>query len=294
MKLERMREFLVLAKELNYSIAAGKLFVSQSVLSRHINDLEREIGVPLLERSTHYVELTQMGIEACSVFKEIVEKYDAFLELSANVGKSMAGQLKLGLLYYSMDDYFSDFLPMFQEKYPLIQLECNTYQPHEMYRDLLNGKIDVGQMAKGNYPGSEQVIFHPFAKTKMVAALHKDHPLAAKDGVWLKELEQEILILLKDDICSRTCVLEMVERCGVDFVNQIETAHIETVPGTIRKIGGVHLTGENCRKQNGRDIRYVAILDKKSAGDEAFLYRKMNSNPLIPLFLAEVDKWVIK
>ena len=61
MNTARLYEFLVLAKVLNYSKAAKALYISQSVLSRHMQELEKEFGCAMLVRSTHGVTLTEAG-----------------------------------------------------------------------------------------------------------------------------------------------------------------------------------------------------------------------------------------
>ena len=61
MNTDRLYEFLTLAQTLNYSKAVETLFISQSVLSKHIKDLEKELDVELFIRNTHSVTLTNAG-----------------------------------------------------------------------------------------------------------------------------------------------------------------------------------------------------------------------------------------
>lgn len=61
MQTQYYKEFLVLAQTLNYWAAADKLFISQSVLSKHIKAMERELGSPLFRRSSRKVALTELG-----------------------------------------------------------------------------------------------------------------------------------------------------------------------------------------------------------------------------------------
>jgi hypothetical protein len=61
MDSDRLNEFIVLAEKLNYSKASKMLFISQSVLSRHIMDLEEELGVRLFDRDYRNVSLTSAG-----------------------------------------------------------------------------------------------------------------------------------------------------------------------------------------------------------------------------------------
>ena len=60
MNTERLYEFLVLSHVLNYTRAAKALYISQPILTRHIQALEAELGMPLFRRTTHGVTLTEM------------------------------------------------------------------------------------------------------------------------------------------------------------------------------------------------------------------------------------------
>lgn len=61
MNISLFREFIVLAEEKNYMEAAERLYMNQSTLSKHIMSMENELGVPLFDRSTRRVELTEYG-----------------------------------------------------------------------------------------------------------------------------------------------------------------------------------------------------------------------------------------
>ena len=61
MNTGRLYEFLVLSKLLNFSKAADALYISQSVLTRHMQDLEKELGVPLFVRSNNRLRLNDYG-----------------------------------------------------------------------------------------------------------------------------------------------------------------------------------------------------------------------------------------
>ena len=77
MKTEKLYEFLVLSQTLNYSKAASALYISQSVLSRHILEMERELGVRLFIRTTHEVRLTQAGLLLAQNAESLIDKCSA-------------------------------------------------------------------------------------------------------------------------------------------------------------------------------------------------------------------------
>lgn len=289
LKIEYIREFQVLATEMNFSLVARKLFISQSVLSRHIASLENEIGVPLLKRSTHYVELTEVGKLASATFQEILQKYDNFLTIVDNNKNKQSGKLKVGILYYSLDPHFTDFIPIFKKKYPDVDIELRTYQSHNLYQDILKGNIDIGSLHVGDYPGIEQLNVHEYQKYSMVAIMSNNHLLANRLQVNLEELQNEILIELKEDFCIRITTREMLENEGVVFNKTTLTDNVETISLAIHESNGIFLAGEDCKWQQKPQLVYIPLADKTFVGTNAFFYRKVNENPLITLWLDEID-----
>ena len=79
MNTGRLYEFLVLSKLLSYSKAASALYISQSVLTKHIQELEKEAGLPLFHRTTHGVTLTEAGRVLAKEAPELINKCESAL-----------------------------------------------------------------------------------------------------------------------------------------------------------------------------------------------------------------------
>lgn len=79
MKIEHLREYIALARTLNFSATARYLNTSQPVLSSHIKAIEQELGVELLSRNQHRVRLNKSGQITYEHALRIVEQYDAMI-----------------------------------------------------------------------------------------------------------------------------------------------------------------------------------------------------------------------
>ncbi len=90
MKIQSMREFLTLSELRNFNSASEKLFLSQPTLSRHIKELEEELGVTLFNRSTRRVELTECGEYFLPFARLIVNAEDEYTEGLAGMKKQNA------------------------------------------------------------------------------------------------------------------------------------------------------------------------------------------------------------
>lgn len=291
MKTEYMREFLELAAEKNYSLAARKLFISQPTLSRHVQAIEEVLGYPLVESSSHGVKLTEYGFSAARSFRKILKEYDLLLETGKNLAQRISGTLTLGILYYAIDDYCGGFLQWFQRKYPNVQLKCNSYLPQQLVNDLRAFKIDVGTLFRMDSASSEDLKYFRISSTSMIAMTSKDSPLAEKDSVTLVELTDYPLITLENDEYSASVTQQYLLANHLHFQEIILADNVETVPWIIRSTGGIHITGESVRRQNASSVVYIPISSKKPGMSFGFVCIAGNENPLVVLFFEALKEF---
>lgn len=126
MTTERLFEFLVLSQTLSYSKAAKKLFITQSALSRHIIDMEEELGVKLLERSTHGVKLTQAGRVLASRSRHLVQKSEAIPGRLRSADLETGGSVSLACMESVSRGQLMIFLSSFAAKYKDIDLRVDV------------------------------------------------------------------------------------------------------------------------------------------------------------------------
>ena len=285
MKIEYIREFVLLAEYKNFSLAAKKLFIAQSVLSRHIADLEKDIGAQLLLRGTHFVELTEFGQKAYRIFTKILSQYDSLSKEAVDYRSGLSGALKIGMLYYSIKRDFGDLLPKFQAEFPNISVTSSPYQPHTMYEALIDGRIDIGVLWMARHPGFEQLNYRIIATSNAYALLSVHHRLAGKSSIRMADLADETIILLEEDTVFNKAVTEALDRCGFTPARTQYTAHVDTVPFTVRETNGVHITGGKVVFPQFDDLRAILISDEAMQMERALAYRKDNVNPAIPHFI---------
>lgn len=291
MKIEYIREFLSLVETMNFSITARTVFISQPTLSRHIQAMEKELGTALFNTTSHGISLTKQGEMAIAHFRKIVREYDRFLERCDNLFTQVSGTLRIGILYYSMDEFFSEFLEQLKEKYPNVNFLVSNYQPQPLYDDLWSGKIDVASLIFFDLQKHNDLRLQKIGTQGVVAILNKDHPLSSESDINLKDLLDLDLISLKNDLHSNEITEELFTIQKVRFNTIRYTDNIETVPAAIRKSGGVHITGESCKKQNASGVVYKDISGANSRGSFCLAALPDNDNPLIDLLLEEAKEF---
>src|ERR1700722_18550623 len=90
MELRQLRYFVVLAEELHFGRAAARAHIAQSALSQQVQRLERELGVRLLERSTHHVALTTAGAAFLAEAQQILAQVDRAAQAARSVAAAAA------------------------------------------------------------------------------------------------------------------------------------------------------------------------------------------------------------
>lgn len=125
MNTDRLFEFQTLAQILHYGKAAKKLYMAQSVLSRHIQDLESEMGVQLFQRSSHGVALTAAGASLYRASWDYLKTAAQAAERIRSAGIGIAGSVRFACLQPVMRKSVENFLIYFQETYPDILLSAD-------------------------------------------------------------------------------------------------------------------------------------------------------------------------
>ena len=96
-ELRHLRTFVAVAEELSFTRAAERLHLGQQAVSKSVAQLERELGVALLERTTHDVRLTAAGEALLGAGRDALASADAAFALAQEVGGGLTGTVRVGV-----------------------------------------------------------------------------------------------------------------------------------------------------------------------------------------------------
>lgn len=288
MRLEYLREFIVLADLLNYTKAADQLFVTQSALTRHIASLEAEMGVRLLDRSTRGVALTPMGRRSYQVFSDMLKRYDGLLGDVESYLSGLSGTIRVGMLYYCIADYCSPVLQAFSRAYPNIEVKLESGQPRNIERWLRDNMIDVGLQTQ--YPGitDEEFDFLEVARFPYVALVSPAHPLATRAAIAAADLADETIITYGQDKPITRCIEHALARTGVSPRDIFNAGQVDATPMAVAN-GAVALVSANMR-DTYPGLVAVNIADETMRASLGYAYRRSNDNPALAAFLHTVSE----
>jgi DNA-binding transcriptional LysR family regulator len=194
MELRQLRYFVTLAEELHFGRAAAREHIVQSALSQQLQRLERELGVRLLERSTHHVALTTAGGAFLIEARQII----AHVDRAKQVARSAAGSapnMRVGIIDASYDS-MPQILHEVQARYPDLVIHQVEVSVPEQYQQLLDGRLDVGIGRATLAPAG--VASHLFREDPLGVLVPDGHRFTTMDGVPVATLAQEPLLLAED------------------------------------------------------------------------------------------------
>jgi DNA-binding transcriptional LysR family regulator len=185
-EVRHLRGFLMIADERNITRAAERLHLSQPALSRSLSKMESELGVQLVDRSTHHLGLTDAGRRFERAARDAVRAFDDAL---ATAGNAVA-PLRIGQSW-SAAAHLSPIVRAWKLAHP--DRPITVLRGEDRTAGLANGKVDVA-LTRGPMPddGYRSVIIDEEAR---VAVLPADHPLARRRALRLADLAEGALVV---------------------------------------------------------------------------------------------------
>ena len=212
----------MVAKLKSFTKAANKLKIAQPSLSQSINILEKQIGVPLFDRSTTPISLTHAGEIYLSKANAIIELYNDLNVQMRDVTGFENGKLRLGITQTGYH-FIHDALSIFYKKFPNTDLKITqVFSTLNLKKMLLDGDIDIGTLILPLH--TDELNYKVIKEDQACLALPITHPLAQKAKkkmkgyplIALSELKNEKFILPKDSQRSRAIYDAIFKKAGFE------------------------------------------------------------------------------
>src|SRR4051794_9697677 len=192
--LRHLRSFVVVAHERHIGRAAQQLFITQPALSRQMQQLEGEIGSPVLLRTAKGVQLTEAGTELLVRARVALEAADDALA----VGRLEAprGTLALGVPLVGRRDRWFALAQAFMRRHPQVEVKARLAITEELQAQVLAGELDG---AVGLAPSRiASLAYTHVHDERLFVWLRAEHPLAVHPQLELADLVGGRVMLLGD------------------------------------------------------------------------------------------------
>ena len=281
--------FHEVAKHKSFSKAAEELFISQPAVTKHIKELERKIGMGLIQRRRGGFSLTEGGKILFKYTHKISSHLMDIENLLENLKKDHQGILKMGTTESYSKGLMPKLLSGFQASCPFMKIALDVGNSEEIEKSLLVYKNDLVLIAvtKGS-PRFESI---PFLKEELVLIISPNHPLAKRKTVSLKELERYPLIIRAKGSTTRRIILQAFKEEGIHPSLLIEAGSSEFIKQWVSEGKGVSIIVKRTVEDEERRkiIKTIPLLEKLYL-QVAFLYLKEEkSNPAIKTFVNFIE-----
>jgi DNA-binding transcriptional LysR family regulator len=185
---------VAVARERNFTRAAEKLRIAQPPLSRQIQQLEDEVGVALLDRSSRPLALTDAGRLLFEQAVQVLDRVDEMKSMMRRLLEAERKRLAIGFVGSTLYGYLPEVIRRYRAARPDVQLTLLELTTMEQVAALKDGRIDIGF---GRIPFDDAQVERTLLRNeRLCAALPSRHRLASEEGALrLEELEGDALVV---------------------------------------------------------------------------------------------------
>jgi LysR family hydrogen peroxide-inducible transcriptional activator len=237
MEMHQLRYFVRLAEVGNFTQAAEDCAVSQPSLSQAIAKLERELGIPLVERLSRGLRLTEAGRRFLPRAEQILRLADEAQRVVAE--EAEAGRLVIGAIPTVAPYLLPRALTAFQRALPRARVEVVELPTQDLLERLTAGELDLALLALPI--AADALVVESLFREELLALLPARHPLATRPTLTLRDLASEPFVLLNEAHCLTGTTLSFCTRQEIRPVVTARMHQLATVQELVRLGQGVSL-----------------------------------------------------
>ena len=262
MEVHQLRYFCAVAETGSFTRAAEREQIAQPSLSQQIMKLEEELGVRLFDRLGRTVRLTDLGQIFLPRARTILTELKAAKEEVVERQSTVSGPVCVGVIPTIAPYFLPTRIAGFSRKYPEATITVVEDVTVRLMDRLRAGLVDVAVMALPAR-GHDLESF-PIRTERLYAIVPRDHRLARKRSVLMKELRDEPFLLLRDDHCFRETAIEVCKRARVLPQVVFESGQFSSILGMVGAGLGISIVPEMALEQRP-DCSFVLIADERAS-----------------------------
>lgn len=261
MEIHQLRYFCAVAETGSFTRAAEREQVAQPSLSQQVIKLEEELGVRLFDRLGRTVRLTDLGQTFLPRARVILNELKAAKEEVTDKQFSVAGPVCVGVIPTIAPYFLPPQIGSFCRKYPDVSITIFEDVTARLMDRLRAGLIDLAIMALP-MRGHDLDCFS-LRTERLFATVPKDHKLARRPSVLLRELRNESFLLLRDDHCFRETAMEVCKRARILPKVIFESGQFSSILAMVGAGMGISIVPEMALERRP-DLSYIQIADERA------------------------------
>ena len=239
MHLETLRLYCDVVRLRSFSRGAELNHVSQSAASQAVQQLEREVGVTLIDRTRRPFAVTPEGQSFYTASREMLEAWEKAKAEVAGVKAQVDGTVRVAAIYSVGLHDMSHHLQRFMSLHPKVRVQLECLHPHKVVEAVLNDEADVGIMS---YPPADKALsVIPLRSEAMAFVCHPTHRLARRRAVTPEDLAGEPFVAFDAGLTIRKAIDRALRQRNVKLNIAMAFDNIETIKQAIMIGAGVSL-----------------------------------------------------
>jgi len=229
--LRQLRVFIYVSRLQSFSRAGETIGLTQSAVSRCVRELETEVGLKLIDRTTREVQLTEVGASLAASVARLLSDLDAALREVREMGEQRRGRVIVAAAPTVACRLMPICLARCVDEFPFITLVLRDDVQADVLRQVKSGEADFGVVI--GPLAQDDLLAEPLMTDSFCLICRSDHPLARHKQVDWRALDGERVLLLDHTSGSRPIIDRVLHDLGINVKVSQELGHSATVFGLI-------------------------------------------------------------
>ncbi len=231
MDMTLLRSFLAVADHGAITDAAEHVGVTQSAMSRRIQQLEDHLGATLLTRGRKGAQLTEIGKLIESEARLLVSRFEQLREQVATHQTLEKGSVRIGGGATAVSFLLPGAIAAFQADYPGVLFQLKEAGSSEIADQVLSGRLELGVVTLPVH--ARDLHQQPLMTDRIVLVARRDHPLSSKSRVQVQDLSGQAFVGFEGGTALRNIIDNAVRDAGVDINVVME---LRSIPAILRMV----------------------------------------------------------
>ncbi len=254
---EDCKLFRDVAHARSLSRAAALSGISQSAATQHIQELERRLGVQLLDRSTRPLGLTPGGKLYADLCRDVLRREEDFVAALDEIKDEAAGTVRVASIYSIGLSEMSRLREEFTRAFPGAQLHIEYLRPDKVYQAVLEDQADLGFIS---YPENRrELTVIPWREERMTVVAYPSHPLAGRSALVPKDLDGQDFISFDDEVIIRRELDRFFREHEVRISIVMQFDNIQSIKEAVVLGSGISILPERTIQAEVEQGRLVSI-----------------------------------
>lgn len=257
MTLENLRLIRDVALSHSVSKGAKQSGISQSAASQQIQELERELGVTLFDRTTRPLKVTGGGKLYLEYCRDVLRRHEEFEAELNKLKKEVRGTVRVAAIYSVGLSEMAQIEANFGRQYPDAELHVSYLRPERVHQAVLEEQVDLGLVSYAE--STRDLVALPWREEEMVVAVAPSHRLAAYESVPATALEGEAFVGFDEDLPISREIDRYLRDHRVEVNVVLHFDNLQIMKEAVAHGAGISIMPERVMQADLRQKRMAAV-----------------------------------